>query len=152
MSNEILSEVSVKPITKENWKEAIELDVQEEQQSYVATNLKSIAESSFYDTSYNYGIYEHDVMVGFVLIYNPPEEPEIGHIVRFMIDKNYQRKGLGKKGIMSIIKMLASNLGRKFVTLTVIPENHGARKFYESVGFINTEEMVEGELKYKYTI
>ena len=152
MSVEKAQSVTIKPITKDNWKEAIALEVNDNQKSYIASNIHSIAESSFYESAYNYGIYDNDQMVGFILIYKPPEEPEIGHIVRFMIDKNHQRKGLGKKGIIEIIDTLVSDQRKKFVTLSVIPENEGARAFYTDVGFVNTKEIIEGELKYRYTL
>lgn len=152
MSDENLKQVTLKPITVENWKKATKLEVNENQKSYVASNLHSIAESSFYDTAYNYGIYENEDIVGFVLFFNPPEEPELGHIVRFMVDKNHQRKGLGREGIKLIVELLSAKFNKKLVTLTVIPENHTARAFYESVGFVNTKEIVDKELKYKYTI
>lgn len=152
MTLENVENVSLEPITKDNWKRAIVLEVKENQKSFVATNIHSIAESSFYETAFNYGIFYNEDMIGFVLIFNPPEEPELGHIVRFMIDEKFQRKGLGKHSIQQIIKLFSKNFNKTVVTLSVIPENHGARAFYESAGFINTGEVVEGELKYKYKI
>lgn len=152
MNVENIQEVSLKPVTKDNWKKAIALDVKEHQKSYVASNLHSIAESSFYETAYNYGIFENEEMVGFVLFFIPPEESESGHIVRFMIDKNHQRKGLGRQSLKQIIDLLSEKYQSKVITLTVIPENDTARAFYENVGFVNTDEIVEGELKYKYIV
>ncbi|MCE7737500.1 MAG: GNAT family N-acetyltransferase [Candidatus Heimdallarchaeota archaeon] len=152
MSVENSQYVSLKPITVENWKKAVKLEVNENQKSYIASNIHSIAESSFYETSYNYGIYQNEELVGFVLFFNPPEEPELGHIVRFMIDKNHQRKGLGREGIKQVIELLSTKFSKKIITLTVIPDNHTARAFYENVGFINTYEIVDKELKYKYTV
>ncbi len=90
-------------------------------------------------------------MVGFALIFLPPEEPKLGHIVRFMIDKNHQRKGLGKQSLQQLIKLFSRTYDTAIITLTVIPENRVARAFYENIGFVNTNEIVEGELKYRYT-
>lgn len=152
MSDKNSQLVSLRPITVENWKRATKLEVSENQKSYVASNLHSIAESSFYETAYNFGIYENEEIVGFVLFFNPPREPELGHIVRFMIDQNHQRKGLGKKGIKLVIELLSNKFSKKLITLTVIPENQIARAFYENVGFVNTKEIVDKEIKYKYTV
>jgi diamine N-acetyltransferase len=143
--------ISIKPITKDNWKEAIALKVTEEQKPFIANNLHSIAESSFYDTAFNYGIFYEDQMVGFVLLFNPPEEPENAHIVRFMIDQSHQNKGYGTKGLHTLLEILTEKQNKKSITLTVIPENQNARAFYEKNKFVNTEEIVEGELKYRYT-
>ena len=152
MSSENAVIVSIKPITVDNWKKASALEVMENQVNFVAPNVRSIAESSFYETAYNYGIFNNEVMVGFILIFNPPEEPELGHIVRFMTDKNQQRKGLGTKGLEQIIELFSKEYNKKIVTLTVLPDNQDARAFYEAVGFVNTNEIVEGEIKYKYTM
>ncbi|MHA2290488.1 MAG: GNAT family N-acetyltransferase [Promethearchaeota archaeon] len=150
MNSNQLENVSIRPITVKNWKEAIKLEVSESQKSFVASNIHSIAESSFYETSYNYGIFQNDSMVGFILLFLPPEEENNGHIVRFMIDKKYQRKGLGSEAISCIIRLIHEEFRRKEITLTVIPTNHAARAFYEKNNFVNTGEIVDGELKYKY--
>jgi diamine N-acetyltransferase len=41
--------LTLKPITKDNWEEAIELKVKEEQKLFMASNLYSIAEVQFLD-------------------------------------------------------------------------------------------------------
>jgi diamine N-acetyltransferase len=41
--------VTIKPITRNNWEEAIDLKVAESQRNFVASNLFSIAEAQFYD-------------------------------------------------------------------------------------------------------
>ncbi|OLS29041.1 MAG: Spermine/spermidine acetyltransferase [Candidatus Heimdallarchaeota archaeon LC_2] len=152
MTTEKSKQVTLRPIVLNNWKKAISLQVHEDQRRFVSSNIHSIAESRFYETAYNYGIYEDEDMIGFILIYNPPDEPKLGHIVRFMIDGNHQKKGLGKQSIKLLIDLLSTQFSKKKVTLTVIPENHGARDFYENVGFVNTNELVDGEIKYKYDI
>ena len=61
----------IRPVTKENWRELIRLQVREDQKHFVASNLYSIAESKFGDEYeghwdlFAYGIYNGDVPVGF---------------------------------------------------------------------------------------
>ncbi|MHA2248972.1 MAG: GNAT family N-acetyltransferase [Candidatus Kariarchaeaceae archaeon] len=139
-------------ITKDNWKEVIKLDVQYEQQKYVASNVHSIAEAQFYKGSIFKALQVDQKFVGFTLLYNPPNEPELGHIVRYMIDKNHQGKGYGTAGLEAIIEQFKSVYNKKVITLTVIPENKLSRHLYEKVGFENTGEIVEGEIKYRMEI
>ncbi|MHA1442981.1 MAG: GNAT family N-acetyltransferase, partial [Candidatus Heimdallarchaeota archaeon] len=57
--------ISVKEISEENWVQAIKLKVKDEQESFVASNAASIAQSKFHTFLECYGIYDKDEMVGF---------------------------------------------------------------------------------------
>lgn len=144
--------ISIKPITLDNWKQAIQLKVHDKQKEYVANNLYSIAESSFYEGAKNFGLYADDEMIGFALIYHPKDDEENAHIVRFMIDKEKQGKGYGSLGLKVILNDLEHVQKKSNVTLTVIPDNETARSFYESIGFENTGEVVDGEIKYRLNL
>jgi len=37
----------IRPVTKDNWRELIKLQVRDDQKGFVASNVKSIAESQF---------------------------------------------------------------------------------------------------------
>ncbi|OLS25320.1 MAG: Spermine/spermidine acetyltransferase [Candidatus Heimdallarchaeota archaeon LC_3] len=139
-------------LTKNNWKLAIKLDVYDSQKKYIASNIYSIAESTFHKGTILKGIQNGSETVGFVLCWLSTENKNLSTIVRFMIGKDFQGKGYGKIGLELLIKMFKEEFNRKLISLSVIPENNSARKFYEKIGFENTSKMVEGELKYIYKI
>ena len=72
----------VRPVTKDNWRERIKLQVRDDQKHFVASNVQSIAEAQFgYDEPndghwdmYPFGIYDADGRpVGFLMYgYNFP--------------------------------------------------------------------------------
>ena len=139
-------------LNQNNWKDASKLEVHDSQKNFIASNLHSIAESCFYDGTLLKGIYNDSEMIGFSLCFFPSDEQEYGYIVRYMIDKKHQKKGYGTKGLHLLLKeVFKQAYAKKYVTLTVIPENDIAKRLYERVGFHNTNEIVEGELKYLYT-
>ncbi len=64
---------------------------------------------------------------------------------RFMIDKRYQNKGYGKEAMRAIINFF-SNVGAKKVKLSFEPENHIAKRMYQSIGFYENGEMEDNEI------
>lgn len=62
-----LKKIYLNPIDKINWEEAIRLSVKEEQQTFIASNLYSIAEVQFLDNFYAKGIYLDEKMIGFTM-------------------------------------------------------------------------------------
>ncbi len=66
-------------------------------------------------------------------------------LLRFMIDKKFQGKGLGKKAMIELLDLIKIEYGNiKFYT-TVSPQNISAKKLYESVGFEETYEIMWDE-------
>ena len=114
MNNEMKNVRLVKVDTK-NFDALIDLEVNEEQKNYVASNIYSLAEAYATKSEGRFalplGIYDGETPVGFLMIgYDYPdfcdgEAPEYQKnsylIWRFMIDKNCQRKGYGRAAITS---------------------------------------------------
>lgn len=144
-------EIEFVSIDKDNWKQFIAIDVHEDQKQYVASNLHSMAEAQFYEGSEFYGLAVDGENVGFTLLFHSVDEPHMGYIVRYMIAAEHQGRGYGIAGLHKIIQYF-KDLGKTEVSLTVIPENEGARNVYEKIGFENTKEIIEGELKYRYLL
>lgn len=60
-------EVSLRPVTKENYEEVCELDVTKEQEQYVACNMYSLVESMFNEGYETRAIYLNEETVGFFM-------------------------------------------------------------------------------------
>lgn len=133
--------VSLRPLTADNWREASQLQVAEDQQNYVAPNLYSIAESRFEPTCVLLAIYADEKMVGF-LMYDAADY----YIVRFMIDARYQGKGYGRAAMLLLLDQFEQERAHLSASLSFVPGNTAAERLYERVGFRKTGEMHEGEL------
>lgn len=76
--------ITLQPITADNFGQAINLKVTPEQESFVASNVLSLAQSKFYPFLIPVAIYEGEEMVGF-LMYMLDEEDGRYWLTRLMV-------------------------------------------------------------------
>ena len=144
--------VELRKINQDNYGECLNLKVSEEQRSFVASNVYSLAQAwVFYDTAYPFAIYADNRMIGFVMM-GYYAEKGVYTIWRFMIDERYQRKGYGKAALQLSIEYLVNEFGVKEVFLSFVPNNAAAEKLYSNAGFIRTGVIEDGELEMKLVI
>jgi [ribosomal protein S5]-alanine N-acetyltransferase len=136
--------ISLRKINQDNWKECIYLQVGDDQKSFVATNVFSLAEVSFYSTYEALAIYHDDVMVGFLLYGRDPGDGKYW-ITRVMIDKKYQHSGYGKTAMLQLIELLKKKNDCNAIYISHEPQNVIADKMYSSLGFKDTGKIQEGE-------
>ncbi|MCU5684966.1 GNAT family N-acetyltransferase [Bacillus wiedmannii] len=148
-----MKKLYLKPIDKSNWKEAIRLSVKEEQQTFIASNLYSIAEVQFLDNFYAKGIYLDEKMIGFTMFGIDPDDNNYW-IYRLMIDERFQGKGIGKQAIYLVIDEIRRNnhTNISLIMIGYAPENLTAKFVYKQVGFIETELSPWGEQLAKYPL
>ena len=144
----------IRPVTKDNWRELIKLEVREDQKGFVASNVKSIAESQFgYDEPdfghwdfHPFGIYDNNIPVGFLMYgFNFSHPKQQAFIIRLMVDGKFQGKGYGRFGMEKLLEIFRADERIRVVGISYEPENEGARKLYASLGFVEPGEMLEGE-------
>lgn len=147
----------VRPVTKDNWQELARLKVREDQTNFVASNLHSIAEAQFgYDdpddghwNMYPFGIYADDgTPVGFLMYgYNFSAPSMQAFIIRLMVDARQQGKGYGRFGMNWMLDRFGSDNRIRIVGIGYEPDNEAGRKLYASLGFVETGEIVGGEVR-----
>lgn len=125
-------EVTLHKISKENYERVCDLEVTKEQEDLVAGNTWSLVESLFegYESR---AIYVDNDVVGFFMWVQ--ETSEKISIWRFMIDHNYQNKGIGRKALnlaLAEIKLVSS---LKKIEICYNPKNPVAKDFYSNFGF-----------------
>jgi len=136
--------ISLRQVTKENWYECTNLEVHKEQEGIVAPNYNSIIVSFLWESWNAKCIYNDDILIGF-LLYGIEEDTRKPMLLRYMIDKKFQGKGLGKKAILKLLDLIKIEYGNvKFYT-TVSSKNIAAENLYKSVGFERTGEIMWDE-------
>ena len=140
--------VSLKEITRGTVRAVCKLDAGDGA-TQVAPNAVSIAEASFCDEAWFRAIYDDDVLVGFVMLYDPtlaqdPEEPDF-FLWRLMIDKTHQRKGLGHMAVNVLIDYVRTRPGAKKLLVSHMSKADALARFYASFGFIHTGREEDGE-------
>ena len=115
------------------------LTVAQDQELFVADNTRSLAEAAFEDGLYTLGIYDGDTMVGFIL-YDYDDTYPGWSMSRFMIGRQFQGKGYGKKSVTEFLDYFRKKHHADKIFISVSLENTVARKMYTGIGFRELQE------------
>lgn len=143
--------VDLRPITQQNWEDAVKLDVTPDQQTFVPSVAVSIAKAYIQPDGVRYdpiGIYdsETDDLVGFYSFMHRPHSRQVVYIGGFLIDHRFQRRGYGAAAMQQFLQKIHEDVPEcEGVYLTVHPDNIAAEKFYSKFGFFKTGFVIDGE-------
>jgi len=126
-------EISLRPVSKKNYEKICELDVTKEQESYVACNMWSLVESKYNEGYETRAIYMAEEPVGFFM-WVQESKVKIS-IWRFMIDKEYQQKSIGRVALNLALDEIKKTSGLQEIEICYNPKNPVAKGFYSSFGF-----------------
>lgn len=139
--------VTLREVTKENLRDVLMLKVAPEQERFVASNAISIAQAHFFpEIAWFRAIYADETAVGFLMLHDEPAKP-VYYLWRFMIDRQFQGLGYGKRALELLIDHVRGRPGGTALTLSHVPGEGNPAPFYERMGFAHTGEQDEdGEL------
>ncbi|MFS0783180.1 GNAT family N-acetyltransferase [Bacillus sp. 1P06AnD] len=142
--------IDFKEITRTNYNECIKLSLKEEQKKFVASNMFSLVQAAYEPDLYPLGIYKDNIMVGFIL-YDFDVELNGWSMSRFMMDKKYQKQGIGKIALKKFVAFFVNNYGHIPLYTSAQVENQNAIALYQKIGFEKREEFeyVTGGKRYK---
>jgi diamine N-acetyltransferase len=138
------STVSLREVTAETLRTILKLDVSEEQKHFVAPNAVSIAQAHFEPKAWFRAIYADDTPVGFLMLYDDPEEPRY-FLWRYMIDARYQKMDFGKRAMDLLLEHVRTRPGAREMTLSCHPGEDGPEPFYRHYGFTRTGKWLDEE-------
>jgi len=138
------SVVSLREINAETVRSICRLEVSEEQKHFVAPNAVSIAQAYFEPKAWFRAIYADETPVGFVMLYNDPEEANY-FLWRYMIDTRYQKLGFGERAMDLLIEYVRSRPGARELKLSCHPGEDGPEPFYRKYGFTLTGDWMGDE-------
>ena len=147
--------IELRDITKKNYFDVLNLEVQPNQRNFIASNSISLAEAYVYDKNGDFivplAVYDEEVLVGFVMIaYDQKIGISKGNylLFRFMIDKRFQGLGYFKPTMDAVIDFVRTELAGKATSLWLSyePENKHARSCYLHYGFKETGQVIEDEI------
>ena len=136
--------ITLRKINEDNWRECIKLKVNDEQARFVATNENGLALAYAHKEMEPRGIYNDDIMVGFIMYARDPDDGQY-YINRFMMDGKHQGKGYGRAAMKNLLDEL-SEMGVKTVDIIHKPDNEVAIKLYRSFGFELTEDVLDDDV------
>ena len=147
-----MQEIYFQPVNPTNEKEVRKMKVKPEQRTFIETVDECLAEAAQHSEWRPVAIYWGGVMIGFAMYgsFGPNSDTWID---RLLIDEKFQGRGLGKKAMTKLIRIVAEEYKVNRIYLSFVEENRGAAHLYEILGFqYLNEKDPNGELIYYYDI
>lgn len=147
--------IQLKVVTRENWEDALKLQVKDNQTKFVPSVAVSLAKVYIKPdgdvVEYQpFAIYNGDLMVGFVMHAVVKETTDMYWINGFIIDQKQQGNGYGKAALQESIYLIKNTFKAcKEIRLTVHKDNISAKKLYEHYGFRPLGHDYDGEEVYR---
>lgn len=156
----VISNIELVKINSDNWREALELSVNDEQQKFVSSINPpvAIALAKAYIRPDGrvvepYGISDQAQLLGFFNLHYTPGSVEDYWIFHFFIDKRFQSSGVGSKALKELIRHLKNtHPSCQRLRLTVHPQNDTGKLFYTRLGFSDDQILTYGQPTYSIKI
>lgn len=117
----------------------------EQQQKMVAPNARSIAQAHFEPKAWFRAIYADDTPVGFIMLYDDPDEPEY-FLWRLMVAAPHQGKGYGRRAVEQLVEYVRTRPGAEQLLTSYVPIEGGPEGFYRKLGFEPTGQIIDDEI------
>lgn len=141
-------QTSISIVSVENLQAVLELRVAPDQISYIESTAQCLQEAEECSCYVPVALYADDELVGFAMYGFFPDECESGRVWldRFLIDAQYQGRGLGRIMLGALLDLLTELFGPSDIYLSLYDDNQGALRLYEKFGFrFNGESDLNGE-------
>ena len=137
--------IELREITRDNYKQCVNLRVSDNQQNFVASNVFSLTQAKYEPECIPLAIYTDDEMVGFVM-YCVDIDDDNYWIYRLMIEEKHQRKGYAFDAMMQVIDIIKQDKTRHKIYIDCKHENIAAQELYAKLGFVRTDEIDDLEV------
>ena len=138
-------------------REFLTLEVSESQSGLVSTVAESYADALFppdYDNGppvpWIRGILRNSVPAGFVMCADPTEQQIHPWLWRLLVDKSHQGFGVGRFAVEAVLDRYRE-MGCQKVLVCWAPKEGNASLFYKKLGFVETGEILDGEIVAEFT-
>lgn len=124
--------INLKVINEDNFLDAFQLKLADEQEKYVSNHIRSLAQAYVYRKQCQpFGIYDGDEMVGYVMVIYDYDIPEYD-IWHMMIDASRQGRGYGSEALRLVLEYIKTKPfgDSNRVTLTCNKDNQVALELY----------------------
>jgi diamine N-acetyltransferase len=131
--------VTLEAVTIDNFEALMDMELPPEQAAYLASNAYSIAQSHYYPDWRPRAIYADGAPAGFALYdIEGDGEPGCYAIYRLMVDHPRQNQGIGRRAMALLLDEIRACRDARRITICYKPGNGTARRFYASLGFVET--------------
>ncbi len=146
-----MAEVTLREITGETVRAVIRLEVAPSQVGCVAPNAVSIAQAHFEPKAWFRAIYADDDPVGFIMLFDDGDKPEY-FLWRLMVAADHQSEGYGRRAVELLVDYVRTRPDATELLTSYVPDDVGPMRFYQKLGFVETEEVDDGEVLTRLTL
>ena len=158
MNTDQKDELTIREVTRENWRAALRLAVHPDQQRFIAdvVPIAAIALAKAYIRPRGwlwlpYMFYAKTEAIGFTELAYDQESADTYWIFHFFIDATYQGQGYGTRALQLFLDFIKQQYSScRSIQLTMHPENVRAHRLYSGVGFHLIGDNGEGEAIYRF--
>lgn len=141
--------VELDPVTEDNWRALVALEVHPEQKAFVADVAYYLCMCAYGDVWHPLAVVVDGQVAGFCMWAADDDLSRwIGGVV---VDAARQRQGIGRALVIALRDRLAAEPGTPNVALSYSPGNAAARALYLHLGFVETGEREEDEVVARWT-
>src|SRR5262249_36456874 len=152
--------VSLREVTRDNWRETLRLAVSPDQQQFIAeyTPIAALALAKAYVRPGGaiwvpYAIYADAELVGLTALAYEAGSADEYWIFHFFIDHHFQNRGYGTAALAELLELIKREHQEcRMVQLVVHPENRLAQQLYTRAGFRPTGAERWGEPVYQLSL
>jgi diamine N-acetyltransferase len=152
MPTEDANPVTLREVTAENVRSVCELKLADGQERYVAPSSYTVAEAAYDPGSWLRAIYHGDSIVGVLDLTTAERERSRPFLVRLLVDREHQRRGVGRAAIERLVDHLRSVAGTTALETSCVPGPGSPRDFYLQLGFEDTGRVEHGEQVLSYPL
>jgi SAM-dependent methyltransferase/GNAT superfamily N-acetyltransferase len=137
--------VTLREVDQHNVRDVCDLKVSPAQETHVAPNGVTIAESAYEPNAWLRAIYADKEPVGLLGLVADTETPEYW-LARFMIAGAHQGRGYGREAMALLLEHVRGLPGARELQTSCVPDDDGPLGFYRGLGFEQTGDVHDGEL------
>ena len=143
--------VTLREVDGENVRAVCDLKVSPAQETHVAANALTIAESAYEPNAWLRAIYAGDELVGLLGAVTDTETRDYW-LARLMIAGQHQGRGYGRDAIALLVDHVRGLPGARELGTSCVPDPDGPLEFYLGLGFKQTGDFTAGELVLSLTL
>jgi diamine N-acetyltransferase len=139
------AQVSLRPVSHDNWRNIANLKVSETQREFVAEPCYYLALCCYGNDWHPLAICLDEQVIGFMMWAIDPADGScwLGGI---LVDQGLQKRGYGTHAVQAAITMLREKYGHRNFALSYQPANLVAKHLYSKLGFIEMNEWEDDEI------
>jgi diamine N-acetyltransferase len=137
--------ITLRPVDRDNWHAVVALRITPAQQATVSELSHLLLLCHYEDMWHPLAVYREKEVIGCLIWGSDPTDGSCW-LRGVRIDQRWQGQGYGRAAVQAALKLLAAEHGCCHFVLAYNPANTVARRLYQTLGFVETEERMEGEV------